>query len=300
MRIHAFSYSLWYNRSMSKLQKKLVIFLSMAMILSLSINISLFRAMNTIPNTLDIDYITLKDEKIPESMNDISILYFTDLQYGQFQDDTRTQALFEKIQYMDPDILLFGGDLFDTDTQITEEIKQKMIQWFKQISSPLGKFAVWGEKDVNDPAKQDMILNIYRESDIEVLDNATINLFNRSKEYIHLTGLGLSPNVDTAFSNIANETYHLLFTHYPDNLLQESLATHAIGYALTGHSHGTQIMLPVIGGIATIEGAKKLNRANTQSLSFPYTISAGIGCTKANVRLNATPTLHYLTLKKAT
>lgn len=40
---------------------------------------------NVEPDKLIVQYKTLQDTKIPESMNDVSIVYFTDLQYGKFE-----------------------------------------------------------------------------------------------------------------------------------------------------------------------------------------------------------------------
>lgn len=52
---------------------------------------------------LIVQYKTLQDTKIPESMNDVSIVYFTDLQYGKFENKKRANKLFDKIEHLDPE-----------------------------------------------------------------------------------------------------------------------------------------------------------------------------------------------------
>ena len=56
---------------------------------------------------------TIRSEKIPEALSGFQILFFSDVHYNAFVDDSRLEALIEKIDSVGADVILFGGDLFD-------------------------------------------------------------------------------------------------------------------------------------------------------------------------------------------
>ena len=52
------------------------------------------------------------------------------------------KKIFEKIKNLNPDLLIFGGDLIENAYPITEEEINFLVSLFNEIESPLGKFAV--------------------------------------------------------------------------------------------------------------------------------------------------------------
>lgn len=70
---------------MTKLQKQMFIIIGILFVIVFSMAASINIAKNVEPDKLIVQYKTLQDTKIPESMNDVSIVYFTDLQYGKFE-----------------------------------------------------------------------------------------------------------------------------------------------------------------------------------------------------------------------
>ena len=46
---------------------------------------------------------TLSSEKIPEDLNGMKILFFSDLDYGEFMDESRLKNLMQKIADADPE-----------------------------------------------------------------------------------------------------------------------------------------------------------------------------------------------------
>ena len=277
---------------MTNLQKKMFIVIAILFAIELSMLGSLTFAQKIEPNQLNVQYKTLKDEKIPKSMNDVSIVYFTDLQYGKFENKKRANKLFDTIRHLDPDIVIFGGDLFDTSCQMSQQDIDYITNKLSSIQAPLGKFCVLGEKD---EANNDVIRSILNQSQFEILENETILLTNEQKDGITLSALSNSPDVSKI--SISNQQYNLLISHMPDTITNEDLSTKAISLALCGHSHGTQITFPIFGGYKSIDGAKSLNRSHAKRLSFPYIISTGIGCTHTNLRFMAKPEVYYLMLQ---
>ena len=277
---------------MTNLQQKMFIIILILFAIVFSMLGSLTFAKKIEPNQLNIQYQTLKDAKIPKSMNDISIVYFTDLQYGKFENKERANKLFDTIQHLDPDILIFGGDLFDTSCEMTQKDRTYITKKLSSIHAPLGKFCVLGEKD---EANNDVVRSILTQSQFEILENKTILLTNEQDDGITLSALSSQPKINKI--STSNEQYNLLISHMPDAITNEELSTKSISLALCGHSHGTQITFPVLGGYKSINGSKLLNRSHAKKLSFPYIISTGVGCTHTNLRFMAKPEVYYFMLQ---
>ena len=277
---------------MTNLQKKMFIIILILFAIIFSMLGSLTFAKKIEPNQLNIQYQTLKDAKIPKSMHDVSIVYFTDLQYGKFENKERANKLFDTIQHLDPDILIFGGDLFDTSCEMTQKDRTYITKKLSSIHAPLGKFCVLGEKD---EANNDVVRSILTQSQFEILENKTILLTNEQDDGITLSALSSQPKINKI--STSNEQYNLLISHMPDAITNEELSTKSISLALCGHSHGTQITFPVLGGYKSINGSKLLNRSHAKKLSFPYIISTGVGCTHTNLRFMAKPEVYYFMLQ---
>ena len=274
---------------MTKIQKKLLAIIIVLFIIVVNMLVGVQIAKSE-PNKLVVQYESLSSEKIPEAMNGVSILYFTDLQFGKYETKTRAKKLFEQIHDLDPDVIIFGGDLIDENYDLSQKDMVFLVNQLTKLDAPLGKFSIMGEKD-NDTAK-----SIYSQTNFEVLDNRSIKLSNHTKDSITLTALSKDTS-DFSFIPTSSDTYNLLVTHMPDNLTSDELSSLPIDLALCGHSHGTQITIPFLGAYKSVDGAKTINRSKKKKLSFNYIISTGVGCTHVDLRLNAKPEIYYFTLQ---
>lgn len=280
---------------MDKLKMILIRILAVLTAVMVSIALIMAKAAYYNPTHLQVRYETIVDSKIPSELKDLTVVYFTDLQYGEFQDDKRMEKLVKKINDLNPQVIIFGGDLYDTTTKITKKTNKKLIQWLSKLNAPFGKFAVYGEKDVKDDATVEAVKYIYKNSQFELLSNSSVHLGVFTKKGIRLIGLSSKPNYEKALENVIASEYNIVVSHKPDSLLDDSLSSASLG--LAGHSHGTQITFPIIGPYRTVKGAVTLNRSRKTSLSFPYIISSGVGCTRADIRLQADPEIYYLVFK---
>lgn len=278
---------------MNRYRKQLILVIAILTVISISLNITIYRAFKVNPYRLEVNYITLKDEKIPSDMNDVTIAYFTDLQFGELQNENECKKIFEKIKNLNPDLLIFGGDLIENAYPITEEEINFLVSLFNEIESPLGKFAVLGEKDLESDTRTSEVNRIYSQSQVEVLSDSYTKLTKQSSNGIQL--MGLLSNTDYIMKNSSLEQYTLLIAHQPD--LFNQLSNSFVNYAIAGHSHGTQVTYPVLGGYKEVEGAKTINRTKLEKLSFPYIISMGTGCSHIKARLNSTSEILYIMLK---
>lgn len=279
------------------MQKFLLGVLAVLTALMVALAACLWRAVDVNPSRLVTTTLRLKSNKIPADMQDVSMVYFTDLEFGPFENKERAQKVFDRIQSLNPSVLIFGGDMFEKDYAPSPEELQMMSEWFGSIDAPLGKFAVWGEQDLASDERLAQVSQIYANAQVEVLDNRSQLVANRSAGGIRLVGLSPEANWDQALAGLPSSEYTLLVSHYTDPLLNEALSNAGIGQALAGNSHGTQITWPILGGTKLWEGSKQLNRADARKTPFPYYISSGTGCIEVNARLNADPEVVYILLQ---
>ncbi|WP_294729755.1 hypothetical protein [uncultured Faecalibaculum sp.] len=279
---------------MDTLQKRLIAVLAVLTCIAVFMAFSMYRAIYVNPGSLNTTALSWKNRDIPADMNDVSLVYFTDLEYGRYETHERAQKVFDRIQNMNPRVLIFGGDLFDADAEVTEEMKNQMIQWLSSIPAPLGKFAVLGEQDLVSPERLDLVRQIFNASQVEVIDNSSRLICNRTTAGIRLVGISPQEDWQAALQCVQSDQYTVLVSHYTDPFASEALESAGIDYALGGNSHGTQITYPILGGYRSWPGSETVNRSETTRIGFPYYISTGTGCIKVNARLNATPEIVYI------
>ena len=280
-----------------KWQKIMMVILGLLTALMVCFDATLYRAFFYNPDHITTRYEQIRDPSIPKSMSQVSIVFLTDIEYSQpdFSNE-KAEALFAQVRKLNPDVLLIGGDLFAWNCEVSDTLQDRMANWLSSIPTPLGKFAVFGEQDLVDEAHQHAVEDVYRRSQIELINNASILLANQSAEGIRLGGLNVSADPNALIPAFVPEQFCLLLSHYPDNLLQASNAGLNADYALAGNSHGTQINWPIFGGYKEFDGSLQIDRDKQKRLSFGYTISSGIGCIDVQARLNAPVEILYLTL----
>ena len=283
--------------SMTRVQKYAVGILSILVCISSTFCISVYRSIYVIPNQIQTTYISIQSDKMPKSMKNHSIAFFSDFQYGEFQNKNRSKTFFKEIQHLNPDLVLFGGDLFDQSYVPNKKDIEYMIESLHSIEAPLGKFAIFGEQDVFSSERKQLVESIYKQAEFEVLYNDRRCISNQSMDGIQIIGMGPNPSWGQALSMIQEEDFNLLLCHKPDVLLSHDLNHMPIDYALAGHSHGDQISFPIYGGYKEVSGAKKINLNKGKKLDFPYHVSSGIGCVQINARFQSTPEIVYLLLK---
>ena len=97
--------------NMTTLQKRLLVVISILTAFMVFVASSLFMAFMINPDQLYVRYQSVEDTKISQDIGVVSMVYFTDVQYGKFQDDARMERLVDTIQHLDRDIVVFRGDV---------------------------------------------------------------------------------------------------------------------------------------------------------------------------------------------
>ncbi|MEH7076084.1 metallophosphoesterase [Neobacillus drentensis] len=251
------------------------------------------------PSLLDIQEFQMKHPLIPDSFDGIKIVQFSDTHLGFQYNLNQFKKLVKKINSLQPDIVLFTGDLMDEPNQYSD-INQ-LVPILKSLNAPLGKYCIFGNHD-HGGYGSDIYRNIMETTDFIVLLNESVPVINKDDSTIYLLGIDDAmlgnPNLPLALKNVPKNTFKILLSHAPD--LADTASQYPIQWQLSGHSHGGQIKIPFFGALVTPpygqiypEGLYSVGNQSRLSLY----VNRGIGTTRLPFRFLSKPELTIFTLK---
>ena len=249
-----------------------------------------YDAFHTAPARFKVRYETLTSVFIPEQMDDVNILVFSDLKFGPFMNQKRLEKLIDTIRSLSPDVVVFGGDLFDEHASVNDDSIALLSHSFSSIQAPLGKFAILGDMDHQNEEVLAAVQKVFSDSDFELLENSSILLRKKGSQSITLVGLdsGLKGTIDieAAYANVARASYTIAFCHTPDTA--DQLPYELTDYAISGHSLGGQVNY-IFGAYYTPELAQRYlyGKHRIHNGSFLLDITSGTGTQGKDVRFLA-------------
>lgn len=197
-------------------------------------------------------------DNIPNSFVGIKILHISDLLYDSISEKEITY-LKEECDLINPDIVIFTGNLFNNNYSPTNNDIKLLNDFFQSIPYKLGKYAVRGNCDTTN---FDLIMD---NTNFSILDNELDTIYNGRNEGI--TIIGLNGHSDT-IKTIDNYTITLinnydLFSNYNINS----------NLVFSGNNLGGEIKLF---NIPLISNNKYMNNYYNENNKKVY-ISNGIG-----------------------
>jgi uncharacterized protein len=242
---------------------------------------------------IDVTYVHLSLERLPEVFSGTRIVHFSDLHFGYFYELGNLLTLVQKINRLKPDLICFTGDLVEDDVGQLNDC----IPVLQKLQANFGKTAILGNHDYR-VGKSERVIKTLKESGFTFLKNES-TFFEKTGNKLHVVGLDDlligTPNLEAALVGIPSEDFTVLLVHEPD--FADTSVKYPIDLQLSGHSHGGQIRLPLIGPLYKPDGARKyisgLNKIDSKM--FLYT-SRGIGTTFFPVRFDCRPEITVVTL----
>lgn len=228
---------------------------------------------------------------LPESFEGFTIIHLSDLHYGPYMSKGMIENVVERVNRMERDIVVNTGD--NVCQRRSEQVVDEIWPVLRQISAPLGVYAVLGNHD--------HWANTARS--LEWLEKSGQNLRHRAVSIqkeggrIWLGGAGDlwedENGIDLAFSAAPAGECKILLAHNPDSA--DLPFTTPVDLVLSGHTHGGQVVFPFIGPPLLPVRNRDYASGFVQSSERGVFISRGVGCTLP-VRFNCPPEIAVLKL----
>ncbi|NTW96541.1 MAG: metallophosphoesterase [Erysipelotrichaceae bacterium] len=268
--------------------KKTMIFLALLVFLF---------ALSILPNfTIETTQYTLVNSKLPSSFDGFKIVQISDLHNENF--GNKQSTLIDKVISQKPNLILITGDLIDSSHPNLDSVMD-LIHGIKDLA-PIyfvsGNHESWIDQSLYDSLKMNL-----SSAGVIILENQVIDFKNSANESIKILGLNenSSPSYALEFmmSQVEKTDFILLLAHHPENF--ELYVSYGLDLVFSGHAHGGQMRLPVIGGlIAPDQGIlpKYTSGLWTQDKTT-MCISRGLGNSIIPIRFFNGPELITLTLR---
>jgi predicted MPP superfamily phosphohydrolase len=229
--------------------------------------------------------------RLAPAFDGTTVLLVTDIHTGPFLRVGALAESFQRLQELEPDLILLGGDL----TTGTVEEFQPFMPAFAALEAPLGVHAVMGNHDYysGDP---DRLVGLIGETGVNLLHNRSVTL-ERQGESLVLAGIDDlhwgQPDLDAALGD--GEPPELLLSHNPDVFF--AAARRGVGLVLAGHTHGGQIRLP---GLPLVIKMSRyaLDEGRYNLDASQLVVSRGLGVTGVPVRWDCAPEAVLVTLRR--
>ena len=223
--------------------------------------------------------------KINDDLNGLKIVEFNSLLYSEDLDRKEIDKLIDKINYTNPDIIIFTGNLIK-QKGLTSEEKEYLISKFNMLESSIGKYAIKGDLD------NKYFEEVITSSGFTIIDVDNKETINIKKSYINIYNMNTSTNNEM----IDDEIFNIILTYKPDNI-DSILTNYSPEIIFSGYTLNGQIRLPLIGGL--LRNSKYMDeyykKGNTEIL-----ISGGIGNRSINARLFNHPSINFIRIRKRT
>jgi uncharacterized protein len=246
------------------------------------------------PRLIHTERIKLSFERLPKAYRGMRILQFSDTHLGFHFHRRHLEQLAEMIREEKPDMVCFTGDLVDR-SELPDS--RDIIEVLRTIEAPLGCFSVLGNHDYHQNTNE--IQSIFEQSGFRCLRNQAVTLWKDGDPF---TIAGVEdmakgkPNIRTALQGLDHSGFVLLLSHCPD--YAHHVINHPIDLQLSGHSHGGQVRLPFVGGVA-YPPFGRLYPNGLYSLGdgkMKLYTNRGIGVSQLPVRFMCRPELTVFTL----
>lgn len=247
------------------------------------------------PRWLQVERITLSFPTLPEAFKGLRVVQFSDLHVGFHLNMKQLSHVVEVIQAERPDIVCFTGDLVDYEVGPYGQEMQKIL---RTLTTTYGCYAVLGNHDYY--GNVDEVAEVLEEGGFHCLRNKGMRI-QKGNQSIWIAGIEDmwegKPDLKAALKSAKKEEWVLLLSHAPD--FADIAAAQPIQLQLSGHSHGGQVRLPILGPMASVPYGVKypagLYHVGANKSLTLYT-NRGIGVSVQPIRFMCRPEITVFTL----
>jgi uncharacterized protein len=237
---------------------------------------------------LSVTRTTVPVSALPAALSGLRIGLITDIHRSRWVSHEDVAHAVDLLMAERPDLIVLGGDYV---TWGDRKYVGASADALAPLSAPYGVFAILGNHDNDHDTPIALAKN-----DVHVLRDARTRVTIRG-EMIDLLGIRFWTRRASDIASLMHRAVPMtvLLAHDPRRLTEA--ATLSIPLVLSGHTHGGQVVLPVLGAVAAkqfpvVQGIGRKERTTVF-------VSRGLGTIYVPVRVNCPPEVALLTLSSA-
>lgn len=251
---------------------------------------------------LQVSRVSLEMKRLPPALDGLRIAQVSDVHYDQYTEPSFLRRVVEQVNRLAPDVVVLTGD-YISEGPMPQSFGGKSSYACAEILAGITcpqRWSVLGNHDTR--VNPTMVTDALETHGLPVLANRYIP-FEKDGARIWIGGvkdIGLSdPDLNLATPRglqKANEPV-ILLAHEPD--YADTVAQHGgVDLMLSGHSHGGQVRLPLIGALYTPPlGRKYVEGLFHLQNDLQVYVNRGIGTVGVPFRFDCRPELTLLTLR---
>lgn len=247
---------------------------------------------------LDVVEKTYINAALPRAFQGLKIAYISDIHWGTFFSDERLETLIEKVNALEADVIVLGGDY-------AEDADGALRFWQKKpgFKANIATLAVFGNHDRTLPESHlPRIQRAMKQSGVIPLVN---DVWTLEKKGSTLAFSGIDdyynghPDLRKVARLSAKTDFSIFLPHTPDVLPDAFTLSDPPFFrlALCGHTHGGQVALFGWAPISSSDLGSRYLSGWYHEHNTDILVSNGVGASDLPVRLGARPQIHLITLQ---
>jgi uncharacterized protein len=259
---------------------------------------------------LEVSHVGLRLPNLPPGFEGMRIAQLSDIHMDEYTEPAFLRRVIQEVDHLRPDAVFLTGDFVSDGPfplAVSRRAAAQCAAILRELSCP-NLYAVLGNHDAAVAKKvgEKVVTAALAEHSIPLLQNSHLPL-ERNGSRLWLAGLddplAGHPNPDAAIPDsirhIPDEPV-ILLCHEPDYV--DYLLTHPAGAAvslmLSGHTHGGQIRLPLIGATALPPLGRKYIEGWFRLDHLQLYVNRGIGTVEVPFRVDCPPEVTLFTLSQ--
>jgi predicted MPP superfamily phosphohydrolase len=224
---------------------------------------------------------------LPKGLDGLSVVHLSDLHLAPSFDRRFFERVIEEARSWPCDLVAFTGDLVDDD-----EAAEWVVPLLSRLRGRLGSYAIMGNHDLEHSPER--LRRLLVEAGFTDLEGAWATTRANGLR-VALGGTSFPWGPPLAFEDRPAADFSILLSHAPDLFYRAERA--GIDLMLSGHNHGGQVRLPLVGPVfMPSRYSRRFDRGFFQKGGLTLHVSQGIAG-KHPIRIGCPPEIGRLVLR---
>jgi len=243
------------------------------------------------PGWLQVTRTVIPVSGLPAAFNGFRLLLMTDIHHGPFVSRERIAEAVCRVNEESPDMVILAGDYVIHSPEYIVPCMEELAHIRADMCAVLGNHDHWEDPDLTSDELEET-------AGARLLRNSGIFL-ERDDARLRIWGVGDLWEDEQSLDGLRSDGYEgpvILVSHNPD--YAEELPEGEVDLVLSGHTHGGQVVLPLIGApLLPSYFGQKYRSGLVMNGSTAVYVSRGVGVGSPPIRFNCRPELAVIELR---